>query len=182
MKTGKDGKGQPYVEWEQAPGGFKRAWIQRKEDPSKDWANAPRYLNVARVEGYDIGPAGNATDFPIFSNLSDEHILVAFVAGVSAITGCAVPMLNGAHVGPRLSEDTLVEESSYREFPIKIFQNSNTGGYTQPTYFGVVKGKPVGSESSTKDEVKAAAREYIDKRLLTRDRLGRQLPKKAREV
>lgn len=90
MDIERDTKGQLFIEWEQAPGGFKRAWIQRKTDPSKDWAKARdgRYLNVVRVEGRGIGPAGNATDFPIFSDLPDEQILEAFVAAVSAITGC----------------------------------------------------------------------------------------------
>lgn len=90
MDIERDAKGQLFIEWEQAPGGFKRAWIQRKTDPSKDWAKARdgRYLNVVRVEGRGIGPAGNATDFPIFSDLPDEQILEAFVAAVSAITGC----------------------------------------------------------------------------------------------
>jgi hypothetical protein len=85
-----DSKGQKYIEWEQAPGGFKRAWIQRKSDTAKDWAGTPerRYLNVVRIENSGGGPAGNATDFPIFSTLSDEQILQAFVASVSAITGC----------------------------------------------------------------------------------------------
>ena len=27
----RDGKGQPYIQWEQAPGGWKRAWIQTKD-------------------------------------------------------------------------------------------------------------------------------------------------------
>lgn len=90
MNIQRDTKGQPYVEWEQAPGGYKRAWIQRKTDPGKDWAGAPdgRYLNVVRVDGPGVGPAGNATDFPIFSDLSDEQILEAFVSAVCAITGC----------------------------------------------------------------------------------------------
>lgn len=85
-----DSKGQKYIEWEQAPSGFKRAWIQRKTDPEKDWASTPerRYLNVVRIEKVGGGPAGNATDFPVFSNLSDEQILEAFVHAVSAITGC----------------------------------------------------------------------------------------------
>lgn len=88
-----DGKGQPFIEWEQPPGGYKRAWIQRKTDPDKDWARTPdgRYLNVVRIERPGGGPAGNATDFPIFSTLSDEQILEAFVAAVSAITGCRLP-------------------------------------------------------------------------------------------
>lgn len=88
-----DQKGQPYIEWEQAPGGYKRAWIQRKTDASKDWAQAPdgRYLNVVRVEGPGRGPGGQATDFPIFSDYSDEQILIAFVHSVAAITGCKLP-------------------------------------------------------------------------------------------
>ena len=88
MKIGHDGKGQPYIDWAIGPGGFKRAWIQRRE-PDKDWAKTPgaRYLNVVRVEEPDQGPAGNATDFPIYSDLPDEQILIAFVHAVSAITG-----------------------------------------------------------------------------------------------
>ncbi|MCH7976703.1 MAG: hypothetical protein IIC18_09165 [Bacteroidetes bacterium] len=84
-----DQKGQPYISWRQG-GGFKRAWIQRKTDPDKDWANARdgRYLNVVRVTELDGGPAGNATDFPIYSDLPDEQILEAFVQSVCAITGC----------------------------------------------------------------------------------------------
>lgn len=90
LKVQKDGKGQPFIEWEQASGGYKRAWIQRKTDPEKDWASARdgRYLNVVRIGALGEGPAGNATDFPIFSDLPDEQILHAFVYGVSAITGC----------------------------------------------------------------------------------------------
>ena len=89
----RDTKGQPFLEWEQAPGGYKRAWIQRKTDPEKDWAGTPdgRYLNVVRIERRGGGPAGNPTDFPIFSPLSDEQILEAFVSVVSAITGCSLP-------------------------------------------------------------------------------------------
>jgi len=86
-----DTKGQPYIEWVQAevPGGRKRAWIQRR-DGDKDWAQTPdgRYLNVVRV---DETPSGSPTDFPIFSELPDEQILVAFVAAVCAITGCRFP-------------------------------------------------------------------------------------------
>lgn len=89
----RDTKNQPFIEWEQAPGGFKRAWIQRKTDPDKDWASAPdgRYLNVVRIDKLGGGPKGNATDFPVFSDLTDEQILEAFVASVSAITGCRIP-------------------------------------------------------------------------------------------
>ena len=94
MRIQKDTKGQPFIEWEQAPGGYKRAWIQRKTELDKDWARTPngRYLNVVRTEKLGAGPAGNATDFPIFSKLSDEQILLAFVASVSAITGCTLPV------------------------------------------------------------------------------------------
>lgn len=88
MNIQHDTKGQPFIEWAQAPGGYKRAWIQRKTDTDKDWAGTGRYLNVVRIERLGGGPAGNATDFPVFSKLRDEQILVAFVAAVSAITGC----------------------------------------------------------------------------------------------
>ncbi|MCY9829484.1 MULTISPECIES: hypothetical protein [Vibrio] len=91
MQIKKDGKGQLYIEWQQAAGGYKRAWVQHRE-PDRDWANTPegRYLNVVRIAELGAGPAGNATDFPIFSPLSDEQILIAFVTSVSAITGCAL--------------------------------------------------------------------------------------------
>ncbi|MGP9803122.1 hypothetical protein [Rheinheimera sp. NSM] len=89
MEIKRDTKGQPYIEWAQCSNGFKRAWIQRKPGTDRDWAKAKdgRYLNVVRIEALGEGPAGNATDFPIFSDLSDEQILVAFVTSVSAITG-----------------------------------------------------------------------------------------------
>ena len=95
MQVKRDGKDQPYIEWQIGPGGFKRAWVQRRE-PDKDWAKTPgrRYLNVVRVDELDKGPAGNATDFPMFSSLPDEQILRAFVASVSAITGCVLPEAN----------------------------------------------------------------------------------------
>lgn len=86
-----DTNGQPFIQWRQASTGYKRAWIRTTTDPSKDWANTGRYLNVVRCESATGGPAGNATDFPIFSTLPDEQILEAFVASVCAITGCPLP-------------------------------------------------------------------------------------------
>lgn len=79
------------IEWQQYGDGWKRAWIQRKQDESKNWAKVERYLNVVRTTGPNTGIAGNPTDFPIFSDaLSDEQILTAFVHAVSAITSCKV--------------------------------------------------------------------------------------------
>jgi hypothetical protein len=88
----RDSKGQAYIQWEQVQGsgGWKRAWIHHR-DGTKDWAESGRYLNVVRTGGPDAGPGGNATDFPIFSELTDEQILEAFVASICAITGCTVP-------------------------------------------------------------------------------------------
>jgi hypothetical protein len=85
-----DHKGQPFIEWEQAEGCYKRAWIQYKDDQDKDWAGTGRYLNVVRCEtpGH---PGGNPADFPIFdSRLSDEQILEAFVSSICALTGCVL--------------------------------------------------------------------------------------------
>lgn len=86
-----DKKGQLYIEWEQAPGVYKRAWVQRKNplDKKKNWANVPdgRYLNVVRVKKPQTGPAGNATDFPIYSDSTDHEILIKFVMAVCSITG-----------------------------------------------------------------------------------------------
>jgi hypothetical protein len=90
MKIERDQKGQPYIEWEQGHGSFKRAWIQRKTDPDKDWANTERYLNVVRCNSRGH-PGGNPTDFPIWNDLSDEQILRAFVQSACAITGCRLP-------------------------------------------------------------------------------------------
>ncbi|MEZ8085699.1 hypothetical protein [Vibrio sp. 1S139] len=42
---------------------------------------------MARITELGAGPAGNTTDFPIFSPLSDEQVLIAFVTSVSATTG-----------------------------------------------------------------------------------------------
>ncbi len=90
MKIERDGGNQPYIEWEQAPGSYKRAWIQFKDTPEKDWAGTGRYLNVVRCnEPGKIG--GNPTDFPIFNDLPDEQVLVAFVHAACAITGCEMP-------------------------------------------------------------------------------------------
>jgi hypothetical protein len=89
MQIQRDGTGQPFIEWEQANGHHKRAWIQRKQDPGKDWADATRYLNVVRCNSPGH-PGGNPTDFPIFNELSDEQILEAFVQATNAITGCRV--------------------------------------------------------------------------------------------
>lgn len=89
MQITRDKRGQPMIEWQMAPGGWTRAWIQdRTGNPEKDWANTGRYLNVVRIEGPNNGTGGNATDFPIFSDLPDEQILKAFVHAVCAITGC----------------------------------------------------------------------------------------------
>lgn len=85
-----DTKGQPLIEWQQSPEGWKRAWIQRKE-PEKDWAGTGRYLNIVRIDPARPGSGGNPTDFPIFSDLPDEQILEAFVAAVCAVTGCRIP-------------------------------------------------------------------------------------------
>jgi hypothetical protein len=89
MRFFKDGNGSLCVEWEQAFGHCKRAWIQRKPDKEKDWAQTPerRYLNVVRVDIESGNPGGNPTDFPIFCTLSDRQILEAFVTSICAITG-----------------------------------------------------------------------------------------------
>lgn len=94
MQIQKDTLGQPFIEWQQGENGSKRAWIQDRSGTDRDWAGAGRYLNVVRIERLGVGPAGNATDFPIFSKLSDEQILEAFVTVVSAITGCRLDMSN----------------------------------------------------------------------------------------
>jgi hypothetical protein len=92
VKIQRDGRNQPYIEWRWADvsWGFKKAWIQHKNDPEKDWARTGRYLNIVRSDGEGHG-GGNPTDFPILSDLPDEQILTAFVAAVCAITGYKLP-------------------------------------------------------------------------------------------
>ena len=123
MKMGKDGKGQPFIEWTQAPGGYKRAWIQKKTDAGKDWAATPggRYLNVVRIEAPGGGPAGNATDFPIFSDAPDEQILVSFVTAVSAITGCQLK------VDPVGLMQAKVDPAGITPLPKKLFKVDPAG-------------------------------------------------------
>jgi hypothetical protein len=91
IRFGVDGKGQTMVEWEVGDGGWKLAWVQNRHGTDKDWASTGRYLNVVRAEGPGKGPGGNATDFPIYCDLSDRQILAAFVHSVSAITGHKLP-------------------------------------------------------------------------------------------
>ena len=89
-----DSKQQPYIQWAppEAPTGLKRAWIRHAERGSdKDWAGTERYLNVVRIDPTKPGSGGHSTDFPIYSTLSDEQILEAFVAAVCSITGCSLP-------------------------------------------------------------------------------------------
>jgi hypothetical protein len=87
-----DGNNAPYIEWEQAEGHYKRAWIQRKTDQAKDWAGTGRYLNVVRCNSKGH-PGGNPTDFPIFNEFPDEQILRTFVLGACAATGCKIGTL-----------------------------------------------------------------------------------------
>jgi hypothetical protein len=92
-----DNNGQPFVEWQQmAPGGpgtggFKRAWIRRPTSADRDWAGTGRYVNVAMIGGLGQGPSGPSADFPIFNQLPDDQVLVAFVAAVCGLTGCEIP-------------------------------------------------------------------------------------------
>ncbi len=78
--------GSKYIQWENGPGGIKRAWIQHRNGEN-DWAGTGRYLNVVRCNPATGNPAGNATDFPVYCELPDEQILQAFVCAVNAITG-----------------------------------------------------------------------------------------------
>ena len=85
MEIQRDGHRQPYVEWDQGQGAYKRAWIQERFG-RRDWAGTRRYLNVVRCQtpGH---PGGNPTDFPIYNDLPDEQVLLAFVHATNAITG-----------------------------------------------------------------------------------------------
>ena len=85
MEIKKDNNKQPYIEWDQGQGCYKRAWIQKKEG-EKDWAGTGRYLNVVRCN--EPGqPGGIPADFPIYNQLPAKQILLAFVYATNAITG-----------------------------------------------------------------------------------------------
>ena len=86
MEIRKDNKGQPYIEWEQAEGIYKRAWVQHKTGDS-DWARCGRYLNIVRCNSPGH-PGGNPADFPIYNDLPDGQVLLSYVYAVNAITGC----------------------------------------------------------------------------------------------
>jgi hypothetical protein len=90
MLISRDTRNQPFIEWEQSTcdGGAKRAWMQQRTGEN-DWAGTGRYINVVRC--VDGRPAGNATDFPVWSSLPDDQLLIAFVASICAITGCPLP-------------------------------------------------------------------------------------------
>ena len=85
MEIQRDGNGQPYVEWDQGQGAFKRAWRQERSG-DRDWAGTGRYLNIVRCENPGR-PGGNPTDFPIYNELPDKQILLAFVYAANAVTG-----------------------------------------------------------------------------------------------
>lgn len=89
MEFFEDGNGSLCVEWEQAFGHKKRAWVQVRNDSDKDWAKTPerKYLNVVRVDKATGNPSGNSTDFPIYCVLPDRQKLEAFVLSVCSITG-----------------------------------------------------------------------------------------------
>ncbi len=65
-------------------------WIQcRSPESEKDWASAKdrRYINVARIEKPGGGPAGIPVDFPVFSDLPDEQLLLLLGYFIVALTG-----------------------------------------------------------------------------------------------
>ncbi len=81
-----DGNNCPYIEWEQIPGIYKRAWVRIPTKGEKDGAGTGRYINVVRCNAPGrLG--GNPADFPIFNDLPNEQVLLAFVHSVNAITG-----------------------------------------------------------------------------------------------
>ena len=91
MKILKDTYGSSYIQWTKGRNQRQepcqqRAWVQHRSGED-DWAGTGRYLNVVRCNQKG-NPAGNATDFPIYSTLPDEQVLLAFVHSVNAITGC----------------------------------------------------------------------------------------------
>lgn len=91
MKIQRDTNGSAYIQWvkgtnKRLEACEQRAWVQHRSGDD-DWAGTRRYLNVVRCDQKGT-PGGNATDFPIYSALSDEQVLQAFVYSVSAIAGC----------------------------------------------------------------------------------------------
>lgn len=86
----KDGQGQSYIQWKIADGNFRRVWVRRPKNSAKDYAKTGRYLSVVRTDSIDskrIG--GNPTDFPVYSEVSDDQILRTFIRCIIAMTGQA---------------------------------------------------------------------------------------------
>lgn len=86
MTIRKDGLGQPYIQWEFSPGHFRRVWVRYPNKCEKNYASTGRYLCVVRTATLNSGTGGNLTDFPIFSDVSDDDALLAFVRAVDEVT------------------------------------------------------------------------------------------------
>ena len=85
MEIQRDSKEQPYIHWEHAGNKYRRAWI-RHSTGAQDWAGTGRYVNVGPCDSAGR-VKGHSADFPIYNDLPDEQVLLAFVSAVNAMTG-----------------------------------------------------------------------------------------------
>lgn len=84
MKIKRDSLQQPYIEWSTDEEYNVRVWIKR-EKGSSFWRHI-RHLCIARCKAMGQ-PGANTVSIPIYSQVSDEQILAAFVGMTSVLTG-----------------------------------------------------------------------------------------------
>jgi len=76
VRIHRDTNEQLCVSWEQAPGGWKRAWVQYRTG-DKDWAGTGRYVTIARCVDNGNNPAQGAdTPIDLPTAISDREILI----------------------------------------------------------------------------------------------------------
>ena len=90
MRIQRDTNGSVYVQWvkgtnQRSEACEQCAWVHHRFGDD-DSSGTRRYLNVVMCNQKG-NPGGNATDFPIYSTLSDEQVPRAFVHSVTAVTG-----------------------------------------------------------------------------------------------
>ena len=99
MRFFRDTRGQLALEWSHFPGHSdgmnKRAWVQYREPESEDdWAGSPlgRYVLVASLTA--SGNPLQGPDFPVFTDKTDEQVLMDVATGMMAATGASSNFLD----------------------------------------------------------------------------------------
>ena len=94
MRFFRDSLGQLALEWSHFPGhgeGMnKRAWVQHREPGSEDdWAGSPQGRYVLLVSLTGTGRPLQGPDFPVFTDKTDEQVLMDVATAMMAATGAS---------------------------------------------------------------------------------------------